>query len=185
MDHAMQLPQDTDAEAMALAQRFAQCDPAVREWAERQGYLALESRMASGAAISARVHGMLTVLLGALAAAGTLAVRVLDAAPPPAAWGALAAGAYIVGLLVAMMRSVVALKNAPAARNRPGLLAVPGATLEQLQLGELARLDERIRQQTALNKATAGALNRVYLAAALAPLVLAAGCWAAWLVARA
>jgi hypothetical protein len=184
MEVTMKLPEDSDAEAMALAERFARCEQPVRDWAEAQGYLALEARIASGAAIAARVQGVLTVLVGGLAAAGALAVRVLEPAPTPAAWGAVALGAYLIGLLVWMVRSVIVLGDAPATRSRPGKLAVPGETLSALKLGELARLDERIRQQTAINAARADALNRVYRAAALSPLAFVAGSVAAWALPR-
>lgn len=180
----MRIPQDTDEQRLALAQRFAHCDAAHRDWAEGLAYKNLESRIASAGAISSRVQAMITVLLGVLAGAGALALRVFETPGSPAAWGAVVAGVYACGVLLYMVRAVVTLQDAPAVYNRPANLLVPGVTQEQVRLGELANLDERIRQQSALNAARAGALNAVYLASAAIPLVFAAGCVAAWAVTR-
>lgn len=180
----MPLIEDTPAQVQALADRVMACDPDVRDWVERQAYEALDARIASGNAIAARVNGLLTVLLGAMAAAGTLAVKVFEPGAPVAAWGAVAAAGYLWLLVLYMVRAVISLGDAPAQRARPGLLAQPGVTIQQIKSGELARVDERIRQQATLNSVKAAALNRVYSAAAATPLAFAIGCVAAWSVSR-
>lgn len=180
----MPLIEDTPEQTQALASQFMSCDPALRDWVEQLAYEALDARIASGNAISGRVTALLTVLLGAMAAAGTLAVKVFEPAAAVGAWGALAVCIYLMLLVAHMVRAVISLGDAPPARPRPALLAKPGRTLDQVKSGELARIDERIRQQTALNADKAIALNRVYAAAAATPLVFALGCLAAWALAR-
>jgi hypothetical protein len=176
----MKLPEDTDAELRAAALRYSECDGDLRDWAEAQGVKNLESRIASGAALSARAQGLMNFLLAGLGGAGLWAGQLLAPAAPLTAWGAAVAMAWLAVLTMYLAWQVLRVHDAPSVYTRPEYLAVPGLRLDQVKPGELARLDERIRQQAALNNWLAGRLNWVYRLAAAVPLVFAAATVAAW-----
>lgn len=154
-----------EAQTLALATQMGRCPKDMRDWAEGLGYLALKSRIDSGAAIAAQAATTLTLLLAGTGAALAAGLPVLQPLAGPVAWGAAAVAAYLVLLVAATVRWCINLADAPPMYNRPGNLVIEGATLEQVRLGELASVDRRIRQQTALNTRRANALNRIRLAA--------------------
>lgn len=155
---------DEDAEA-ALLQRIAACPSDLRDWAEGLGYQALKARIDSGGAIAAQANATLALLLAGAGGLGTLGLQLLQPHPGVVAWGCAAAAAHLAVMAVATVRHCINLVDAPPMFNRPGNLLVPGVTLEQIRMGELANLDQRIRQQTAINKRRAEALNRIRLRA--------------------
>lgn len=159
------LTEDTEEQRDALAKRMWACDDALILWAEPLAYKALEARISSAAAIHAQATTALTALLAVLAGLGGWSLKVLEPGAGPAAWGALGATVYLTLLVLATVRWCINLVDAPAVYNRPGNLLVPGATLQQIRVGELANIDERIRQQGAITDRRAVALNRVRLAA--------------------
>lgn len=171
------------ASEQALLQRIAACPPDLRDWAEALGYQALQARVASGAAIAAQATATLAALLAGAGGMGTLGLQVLQPHPGAAAWGCAATAVYLAIMAVATVRSCINLVDAPPMFNRPGNLLVPGMTLAQVRMGELANLDQRIRIQTAINKQRAEALNRLRLWALGGGLaVFLAALWgAAWL----
>ncbi len=169
---------------MDLARQMAACPQDLRDWAEALGYKNLKQRVASGGAMQTQAAATLTVQLAALGGAGGVALQLLHHAATPEAWGALAAALYLATLVAATVHWCINLRDAPAVYNRPGNLVVPGASLEQVRLGELVNLDERIRQQTALNNRRGQALNHARLATVCALFVFAAGTAAAWWRAR-
>lgn len=176
----MKLPEDTDAQLREAALRYSECDGDLRDWAEAQGVKNLESRMASGAALAARAQGLMNFLLAGLGGAGLWAGQLLAPAAPLTAWGAAAAMVYLALLIMYLASQLLRVHDAPSVYTRPAHLAVPGLRLDQVKPGELARLDERIRQQAVLNAWVAARLTWVYRLAAAVPLVFVAATAAAW-----
>ena len=154
-----------------LAERFSRCPQVLRDWAEGLGYQALKARVDSGAAIAAQANTALALMLAGMAGCLVWGLKVLEPGALPVAWGAAAVAAYLALVAMATVHWCINLQDAPALYNRPGNLVLLNATLEQVRMGELANLDERICQQTALNARKAHALNRARLAATASPAV--------------
>ena len=156
-----------------LLQAVGQCPADLRAWAEKEGYANLEDHIAIAGVISAQAATTLTLLLAGLGGALAFAVKVVEPAASPVAWGAAALCAHLTVLAAVLVARNMHLADAPMLHNQPDSLLQPGASLEQLRMGELVNLEERIRQQQAMNSRRASSLNLVRWAAICGPLVFA------------
>lgn len=165
------------SDAEKLAERFVRCDADVQAWAEQAGLSNLQGRIESGARIGQQAATTLTLLLAGLGGTLALALPVLAPQPGPVAYAAAALCVYLALLSAVLVVTVIRLRDAPMLHNQPGNLLVPGATLAQLRAGELANIELRIRQQAALNRSRANALDAVRMAAIASPVVAVLGGW--------
>lgn len=152
-----------------LAERFVACTPDVQAWAEAAGIENMRRRVESGRDIGTHAQNTLTVLLAGVGGGAALALPALEDGWGVATTAAALLAAYLAVCAVVLVWRCMLVVASPAVHNEPQNLLVPGAQLVQLRAGELANLQERIAQQTALNLRRAVWLNRVRLAAATAP----------------
>lgn len=166
--------EDSQADKELMAQ-IAQCDPALRAYALEEGYKNLKGRMESQAAAASQASTTLALLLAGIGGTMGYAIRVLEPAAPASARGAAVLCAYFTVLAAIVVWKCLNLKASPVLHNEPGNLIVPGATLEQIQAGEILNLQRRIDDQKRVLASRAKWLNAVRLAALLSPVLFAAG----------
>lgn len=158
-----------------LFRAVGQCPADLRAWAEVEGYANLKDHIETAAVISAQAATTLTLLLAGLAGALAFAVKVFEPGAGPVAWGAATLCVYLTVLAAVLVARNLNLVEAPMLHNQPDSLLQPDANLEQLRMGELINLEERIREQQGLNNQRARSLNLVRRAAIASPAVFAAG----------
>ena len=156
-----------------LLRAIGQCPADLRAWAETEGYANLEDHIAIAGVISAQAATTLTLLLAGLGGALAFAVKVVEPAASPVAWGAAALCAHLTVLAAVLVARNMHLADAPMLHNQPDSLLQLGASLEQLRMGELVNLEERIRDQRAMNDRCARSLNLVRRAVIAGPLAFA------------
>jgi hypothetical protein len=169
--------EDTQADKDLMAQ-IAKCDPAVRAYALEEGYKNLKGRMESQAAAASQASTTLALLLAGIGGTMGYAVRVIEPAAPASARGAAVLCAYFTILAGVIVWKCLNLKASPVLHNEPENLIIPGATVEQVQAGEILNLQRRIDDQKRLLASRAKWLNAVRLAALASPLLFAAGAFA-------
>ncbi len=164
---------DVDDDANELSKRAFECDDDVRAWAFECGYSNLKQRIDTGTVLVAQSATTLALLLAGLGAALAYGVRVFESRPGIVAWGAAAVCVWMALLAAVLVAKCVNARPAPLLHTSPTNVLVPGATLRQIQAGELQRLQERIKIQSEVNEARAMWLNRVRYGAVATPLVFA------------
>lgn len=160
----------------ARATRYGARAADVRAWAARQGYDNLRERAEAGVAIHAQAVTTLTIFLAGIGGSLAYAVRVVTERDAVAC-GAMALGIYLIVLAVLLVVKCINLTGAPTLSNEPDNLCVPDASLEQLEVGELANLQSRIDRMKDRNRVRARWLNRLRLFALASPIAFALGAY--------
>ncbi|WP_128000384.1 hypothetical protein [Piscinibacter defluvii] len=157
-----------------LLARISACDPPVRAWALEEGHKNLKGRIDSQAAVASQAATTLALLLAGIGGSLAYAVRIFEPDASPIGRGAAALCLYLILLAAVLIFRCINTTASPALHNEPKNLLMPGASLDQIQAGELLNLQRRIEEQTALVAARARWLNGVRLLALLSPAVFSA-----------
>lgn len=140
----------------------------VLEWAEKAGIENLKTHLESSNLLAAAANNLVNFLLAGVAGSLPFAVKALDPAPPPIAWGALAACVHLSAVCVYVVLFVLKAGPMPSLYNEPKTLGQTQWTKADLLREELSLMNQRIHDLCDRNELRAKRLNRARLAAVLA-----------------
>lgn len=146
------------------------------EWAEQMALENLRGHLGNLDAIKKETVITLSVLFAALAGCVAFLGQHVDGKHlQPLAWGALSGAVWLFGVCAALVVRCLRIADAPAITNKGRVLYQPQYTLAEMRKAELGNIDDRSEQARLRVVSDSDWLNRLRVAALLAPLAFAAG----------
>lgn len=146
------------------------------DWAEESGLENLRARHATYLQIKDQAQVTFTTIAAGIGGAFAIAAKVVaPGSAGPVAFGAALLCVYLALVAATLVVKCMLFRPIPSITNEPLNLLKEGFGLAQIKQSELAGVQSRIDEMTAINSVTANWLNRTRLLALLSPLMFGLG----------